>query len=85
MFRGGDAPPVPNQVQEQSEDKHDRIIAYETLISGGRTIRVVQGDITFERTDAIVNAANERLQLGGGIAGAIKVKGILHTFLSQFF
>ncbi|HOK23025.1 MAG TPA: macro domain-containing protein [Candidatus Hydrothermia bacterium] len=36
---------------------------------------VVQGDITEENVDAIVNAANSRLKHGGGVAGAILRKG----------
>jgi O-acetyl-ADP-ribose deacetylase (regulator of RNase III) len=34
-----------------------------------------QGDITDAAVDAIVNAANTRLQLGAGVAGAIRRKG----------
>ena len=38
-------------------------------------IELVQGDITEMETDAIVNAANAQLILGGGVAGAIRRKG----------
>jgi O-acetyl-ADP-ribose deacetylase (regulator of RNase III) len=41
----------------------------------GQTIQLVQGDITAEEVDAIVNAANEHLQHGGGVAWAISKKG----------
>jgi len=41
----------------------------------GRTLELVEGDITEMDTDAIVNAANARLILGGGVAGAIRRKG----------
>jgi O-acetyl-ADP-ribose deacetylase (regulator of RNase III) len=34
-------------------------------------LEVVQGDITAETVDAIVNAANEQLARGGGVCGAI--------------
>jgi O-acetyl-ADP-ribose deacetylase len=34
-----------------------------------------QGDITDADVDAVVNAANTRLQLGAGVAGAIRRKG----------
>ncbi len=38
-------------------------------------IELIQGDITESETDAIVNAANSELILGGGVAGAIRKKG----------
>ena len=38
-------------------------------------IRIVQGDITQLKAGAIVNAANNKLVMGGGVAGAIKKKG----------
>jgi O-acetyl-ADP-ribose deacetylase (regulator of RNase III) len=38
-------------------------------------IQLMKGDITDLEVDAIVNAANAQLILGGGVAGAIKVKG----------
>ena len=40
-----------------------------------RVLELVEGDITEMQTDAIVNAANAHLTLGGGVAGAIRRKG----------
>jgi O-acetyl-ADP-ribose deacetylase (regulator of RNase III) len=38
-------------------------------------LRLVEGDITDLDVDAVVNAANQYLQLGSGVAGAIRAKG----------
>jgi O-acetyl-ADP-ribose deacetylase (regulator of RNase III) len=52
-----------------------RQVLFEHTMPGGQVIRVVQNDLTAEAVDAIVNAANERLAHGGGVAGAISRKG----------
>lgn len=39
------------------------------------TLELVQADITDLDVDVIVNAANEKLQLGAGVAGAVRAKG----------
>jgi O-acetyl-ADP-ribose deacetylase len=38
-------------------------------------VKISQGDLTECATDAIVNAANNDLVLGAGVAGAIRIKG----------
>jgi putative ATPase len=52
---------------------HQILFTYTT--PDGRKLHVVEGDITAEPVDAIVNAANEHLAHGGGVAGAIVRRG----------
>ncbi|RJP52566.1 MAG: macro domain-containing protein [Anaerolineaceae bacterium] len=47
----------------------------EKALATGQQIQIAQGDITLEETDAIVNAANEHLQHGGGVAWSIVRRG----------
>ncbi|HQU35838.1 MAG TPA: macro domain-containing protein [Anaerolineales bacterium] len=50
-------------------------VIVERVLPTGQMIQIAQGDITIENVDAIVNAANENLQHGGGVAWAISNKG----------
>lgn len=44
----------------------------ERQMSAQERLRIVEGDITLLDVEAVVNAANKHLQLGGGVAGAIR-------------
>ena len=43
--------------------------------AGNSILELIRGDITEQDTEAIVNAANCQLILGGGVAGVIRSKG----------
>lgn len=52
----------------------DAIVLHEAEIEE-TAVRAVLGDMTQERVDAVVNAANSQLLHGGGLAGAIVRRG----------
>lgn len=54
------------------DDEGDEL---ETAQIDGTTLRVVAGDLTAQRVDAVVNAANEQLAHGGGVAKALASAG----------
>jgi len=51
------------------------VVLVERQLAASQTLQIVQGDITTDDVDAIVNAANENLQHGGGVAWAILRRG----------
>jgi O-acetyl-ADP-ribose deacetylase (regulator of RNase III) len=65
---------IPLDMRGIGKPKIDGGYSMERVINRS-ILELVQGDITEMETDAIVNAANAQLVLGGGVAGAIKKKG----------
>jgi O-acetyl-ADP-ribose deacetylase (regulator of RNase III) len=47
----------------------------QTRLAEGVSLRLIHGNITLEKVDAVVNAANEHLAHGGGVAAAIVRRG----------
>jgi O-acetyl-ADP-ribose deacetylase (regulator of RNase III) len=61
-------------MKDTQEEEMNKVVR-EHKFQTGASIQLVQGDITDETVDAIVNAANSHLAHGAGVAGAIVRKG----------
>jgi len=65
----------PSLVQETSRKDLSSVLIVEHKFENGCCLQVRHGDMTEEIVDAIVNAANGRLDHASGLAGAISKKG----------
>ncbi len=63
--------------QEESKDESNGSTGSRRLVMplDKTTLELMQADITDLDVDVVVNAANQHLQLGSGVAGAIRAKG----------
>ena len=50
-------------------------LLHEYKLPAEQALQLIEGDLTQENVDAIVNAANSQLRHGGGVAGAIVRRG----------
>mmetsp|Transcript_38599 Transcript_38599/g.62535 ORF Transcript_38599/g.62535 Transcript_38599/m.62535 type:complete len:342 (-) Transcript_38599:358-1383(-) len=66
---------TPKKQKSEGSMSDSSTVKREKRLPGGIVLKVIHGDITEEKSDCIVNAANERLSHGGGVAGAISRKG----------
>ncbi len=55
--------------------KDESLVIDQIILSNGKTIKLVRGDITERNLDVIVNPANSYLKHAGGVAAAIVRKG----------
>lgn len=69
------SPHSANKLRYNTDMSENRIVHLTTRFPQDVTFEIVQGDITREMTDAIVNAANSQLAHGGGLARAIVERG----------
>ncbi|KTF89145.1 hypothetical protein cypCar_00005074 [Cyprinus carpio] len=70
----GQSAPASNPTQPQSTGPFSKVTTksgiHETIV-GGVTLQVLNGDITLEKTDVIVNSSNKEFTLKSGVSKAI--------------
>uniref|UniRef100_A0A8C2G3T2 Poly [ADP-ribose] polymerase n=1 Tax=Cyprinus carpio TaxID=7962 RepID=A0A8C2G3T2_CYPCA len=70
----GQSAPASNPAQPQSTGPFSKVTTksgiHETIV-GGVTLQVLNGDITLEKTDVIVNSSNKEFTLKSGVSKAI--------------
>jgi O-acetyl-ADP-ribose deacetylase len=70
------APKAPRPAVAAQVVKAARVDERKIAITMNNTVlELLEGDITDQQVEAIVNAANEKLALGGGVAAAIRKSG----------
>ncbi|KAK2176836.1 hypothetical protein NP493_636g03000 [Ridgeia piscesae] len=73
------------QLVARTAAKSDDSTVLDSVQMGGCTVQVVRGDLTTFHAEAIVNAANERLEHGGGLGKAIVDAGTADVIIIHIY
>ena len=73
------------QLVARTAAKSDDSTVLDSVQMGGCTVQVVRGDLTTFHAEAIVNAANERLEHSGGLGKAIVDAGTADVIITHIY